>query len=258
MYPYKILGEFDLYLLCILAGAVGCMFLFRMLSEKTGLSYRTANLALGGGLGGMLLGYAMAVLVQALYNYIARGEIYNTAGQIGSTFYGGLIGGAAGFFAIYLGVGYKLFPDKAHIKDLPTVASLAACAIPFAHAFGRVGCFFAGCCHGFLTDAWYGIYMPAVGAKVFPTQLGEAVFLFALAAFLSLRTARGKRDCLGIYFTAYGFFRFFIEYLRGDWRGASVIPFLSPSQTVALGFVAVGMFLLLRTPGKDIPRENET
>lgn len=247
MYPYKLFGEFDLYLICLVVGAAGCLLLFRHLSERVGLSARLSNLSLIGGVVGIALGYGCAVLVQSLYDFLAAG-VFILDDSTGATFYGGLIGGILGFLAVYLIGGRYLCPDRAHLAAMPTVSSLAACCITAAHACGRVGCFFAGCCHGHATDAWYGVYMPAAGAKVLPTQLIEAVFLAALCAFLIWRLLRGRRDGFALYLTVYGAFRFFIEYLRGDYRGASPIDFLTPSQFVALLFVAVGAVLLLWPP----------
>ena len=41
----------------------------------------------------------------------------------------------------------------------------------------------------------------------------------------------------------YGIWRFFIEYLRGDERGASLIKFLSPSQLTAVILIIGGAAL---------------
>ena len=37
-----------------------------------------------------------------------------------------------------------------------------------------------------------------------------------------------------LYMSVYGVWRFLIEYLRGDDRGATVVPFLTPSQLIAV------------------------
>ncbi len=243
MYPYYIFGQFDLYLICITLGAAGCLLLFRLLADRARLSTRLTNLALGGGVAGLSAGLGFAVLFQAFYNFLA-GYGFTLDKETGATFYGGLIGGIGAFLAVYF-LGGRLLRDGAYKEDFSLVSSMAACSITLAHACGRIGCFFAGCCHGQVTDAWYGVYMPAVGAKVIPTQLIEAVFLAALSAFLILRVLRGRRDGFPIYLVAYGFFRFFLEFLRGDYRGASPVAFLTPSQFTALILTAVGMLFLL-------------
>lgn len=257
MYPYKLFGDFDLYLICLVAGAAGALLLFRYLSERTGLSARVTNLALSGGVLGIALGYGAAVLFQAFYDFLATGEFLLNS-DTGATFYGGLVGGILAFLAVYFGGGHFLLPTHEHIAAFPQTASLAACSITLAHACGRVGCFFAGCCHGNETDAWYGIYMPAAGTTVVPTQLLEALFLAALCAFLIFRALHGARDGFPLYMTVYGVFRFFFEYLRGDYRGASPVWFLTPSQFIALLMVAVGILLLLREPKKPAAGERDT
>ena len=140
------------------------------------------------------------------------------------------------------------------------MSGIAGGAIALAHGIGRIGCLCAGCCHGEVTDAWYGIYNAALDAKTVPVQLFEALFLFALAAFLSVWLWKGMRGGLGIYLSAYAVWRFFIEYLRTDHRGQSPISFLSPSQLTAVVLLLVGVGLIVldytvatrhRTGGND-------
>ncbi len=242
MYPYPVLGPFDLYDLFLLFGAVSCLFLFRFLSERTGIPARLANLALAGGIGGIGVGYATAVLFQAFYDYRESG-VFSLSATTGATFFGGLIGGAAFFLLIYFAVGHFLFPDQTHRRLFFPVTGQVAAAIALAHGFGRIGCLMAGCCYGRVCDAWYGVYLPALGQKTVPTQAIEAVFLFLLCAVLCRRALQKKADGLPLYMTAYGVFRFFIEYLRADDRGASFVPFLSPSQLTALFLFAGGVVL---------------
>ncbi|MBQ8859696.1 MAG: prolipoprotein diacylglyceryl transferase [Clostridia bacterium] len=249
MYSHELFLGITLYDLCVAIGAVVAFLLFRLLSDRLHLSARVTNLALVGGVVGIAIGLGAATLLQAFYNFMA-GEAFAIVENTGSTFYGGLIGGIVGFLAVYLGGGARRLPKGAARASLSLVASMAACSIAAAHGIGRIGCFFAGCCHGIVTEAWYGIYMPAVGARVLPTQLIEAIFLFALAALLYTRAARGKRDGFFLYLTAYGVFRFFLEYLRGDYRGASLVSFLTPSQLIALLMVAVGISYYLLSESK--------
>ena len=115
---------------------------------------------------------------------------------------------------------------------------IAACCMPLAHAIGRIGCFFAGCCHGAETDAWYGVQMNTLeGIKtVVPVQLFEASFLFLLSAILLWLFIKkpNRIPLMPSYCGCYGIWRFCIEFFRGDYRGNSPIEFLSPSQFIAL------------------------
>ena len=242
MYPYKIFGDFDLYTILITLGAVLCILLFRYLSDRTQTSARLTNLALGGGFVGIALGFGSAVLFQAFYDYLAGAGFFLDA-YTGSTFYGGLIGGAAGFLCVYFIGGRFAFPHGEHLSSFFAVAGMACASITLAHGFGRLGCFFIGCCHGIQTNSPLDLYFPSLEAAVLPTQLYEAAFLFALCAILTIRALRGKQDGLPLYLVAYGTFRYFIEFVRGDDRGASPVPFLSPSQLTAHLLIALGIFL---------------
>jgi len=242
MYPYKIFGDFDLYAILILVGAVGCLVLVRLLADRIRLSDGLTNLTLVSGILGMTVGYGGALLFQAFYNFLASGEFVLGSG---ATFYGGLIGGALGFLFCYFLGGHLFCRAEKPAAHFFTVSSLAACAIPFAHGFGRLGCLMVGCCYGHPTEAWYGIYMQNLGCRVIPTQLFEALFLFLLTALLVFLTLKGKRGVLALYLGAYGVFRFLIEFLRGDPRGEAPIAVFSPSQFTALImlFAAAALYL---------------
>ena len=127
--------------------------------------------------------------------------------QSGFTFYGGLIGGCI----FYISFSYKLLPTKL------VWPSLDVAVIPFlcGHAFGRIGCYFAGCC--------YGRVIPANNPLSFlfnihPTQLYESFFLFVLALFLFNLNRKYPLSLLKTYLVSYSLFRFHIEFLRADPR----------------------------------------
>lgn len=243
MYPYKLFGDFDLYMICILIGAVGCLVLVRKLADRLALSDRLTNLVLASGIFGMAVGYGSAVLFQAFYDFLKTG-VFQIGGDTGATFYGGLIGGAAGFLLLYF-IGGRFFCPGEAVPAFFTVSGMAACGITLAHACGRIGCFMVGCCYGATTDAWYGIYMPARGARVIPTQLYEAVFLLLLTVLFVFLVLRRRHGVLAFYMIAYGVFRFLIEFWRADDRGASFLSFLSPSQFTALLMILGGGALFL-------------
>ncbi len=244
MFPYEILPGFDLYTICITLGMAGCLVLFRLLADRAGLSARLTNLTLACGLCGAAAGLGTAVLFQAFYRYLDGGS-FALSGQTGATFYGGLLGGAAVFLLVYFLPGRILFPDGEHRAQFFAVSGMVAPAITFAHAAGRLGCFFVGCCYGVESGTPLDLYFPALGRAVLPTQLYEAVFLAALTVFLILRARRGYADGLPLYLLAYAVFRYLLEFVRGDDRGATLLPFFSPSQLTALLLFAVGGLLLL-------------
>jgi phosphatidylglycerol---prolipoprotein diacylglyceryl transferase len=95
-----------------------------------------------------------------------------------------------GFLAIPLGVwAFARLKGKSFLV-LYDHFSVAA---PLAHAFGRVGCFLAACCHGRPTEASWGVaftdprsLVPDAlrGAALHPVQLYEAAGNLLIAACL--------------------------------------------------------------------------
>ena len=182
----------DLYSILISVGVIVCMIFIRLQADWRGLKAKLQNLILFNTIAAVVLGYGGAVLLQAFYNYMAKGK-FEIVNSTGSTFYGGLIGGTAMFIIIYFVVGRFLYPDGYHARNFRTVSDLAPAAITVAHGFGRLGCLMAGCCYGAKCDAWYCIEMVQLGYKVVPVQLFEALFLFALSALLLILFKEGKK-----------------------------------------------------------------
>ena len=242
MYPYPIIFGLTLYDICLCAGIVACFALFGFFADKLKIQVRVQKLAIICGVCGVILGYGAAVLFQALYNISTLGGFEITE-STGATFYGGLIGGAAVFIIMYFALGRFATEGGEHKRQFFSVADCAVAGLAIAHALGRVGCLTAGCCHGQLTDAWYGIEMHGNFGfdKYLPTQLFEAIFLLLLFAFLTLRILGRKGYNLPIYLIVYGVWRFVIENLRADYRGNTFVEWLTPSQLTALVLIVVGV-----------------
>lgn len=141
----------------------------------------------------------------------------------GLVFYGGLVSGAIAFMAY------------CRAKHLPMkdMANLVAVVIPLAHAFGRLGCFFHGCCWGKVSTSAFAVTFPAhspvwmahrasdYAARslgVLPVQLFEASFLLLLFALLVFVYRRSKDYTASVYFMGYALIRFFTEFMRDDTR----------------------------------------
>jgi phosphatidylglycerol:prolipoprotein diacylglycerol transferase len=245
MYPYKLFGtDIDLYTVCLCLAVICAIIVFRVFSDKKKVEWKLQNFVVITAAVSICIGYFSAVFFQALYNIPENGGFVIDA-NTGATFYGGLIGGAACFLAIYFGIGALVFKkDGVHKKGFFTVADIAAASIASAHGFGRIGCFMVGCCHGGYTDAWYGVPVPNNELKMVPVQLYEAIFLFALFGFFVYRLLKDKSCNLPLYMSLYGCWRFFIEFFRRDDRGSTVVDFLSPSQFIAILMIigSVGLF----------------
>ena len=245
MYPYDVIFGIDLYTIFLCLCIVGAIVVFRLYSDRLKMNWKVQNFTIISAFVAIITGYFSAVLFQAFYDIKDRGGFIIDR-NTGATFYGGLIGGAAFFLAIYFGIGHFVFKDKKHIDSFFDVADIAAASIAVAHAFGRIGCLMAGCCHGRIADVWYAVNMPAVSleSKVVPIQLYEAIFLFAMFGFFTYRIYSKKSCNLPLYMAIYGAWRFVIEYFRTDDRGSTLVDFFSPSQLIALIMIvgAVALF----------------
>ena len=251
MFPDSIFGIITLYDILISVGIIVALFLFGYIADKRKIkaslqrfTILCACAAIGGGLGS-------AVLFQAVYNIEREGGFVINK-QTGATFYGGLLGGVALFLAVYFIAGHFIYKKKGdpgyHRRNFFSTASAAIAAVAIGHSFGRVGCLMAGCCHGAQTEEWYGIVMKIGGesAKYVPTQLFEAIFLLLLFGFLFINSKSGGRYNLPIYMASYGAWRFFLEFIRDDYRGSIGTLTLTPSQLISILMVvgAIGVFVL--------------
>ena len=165
--------------------------------------------------------------------------------QGGLMFYGGLILDIAVFFAWCF----------ARREKMLEVSDLLTAVIPIGHAFGRVGCFFYGCCYGRQSDAAWAVAFPrgspawheqaqaglvqwsaAASLPVLPTQLVEAFALLALFAVMLVAYRRFHAALpgfsTGCYLSGYAVVRFCMEFFRGDPRAA--VGGLSIGQTLSL------------------------
>lgn len=128
--------------------------------------------------------------------------------------------------------------------------SLAAVAL--AQGFGRIGCFFAGCCYGAPTDSWIGIafthsdFAPN-GVKMIPTQLISSALDFLLCAGLiwyHKNKQKNDGEVTGMYLICYSLGRFVLEFFRGDAERGSV-GMVSTSQFIGLFTLLVGIVILI-------------
>ena len=254
MYPNPIFLGMGLYEIMIAVGFTCALANFRFFADRRNFGAKLQNLVIFCAMAALVGGYFFAVLTQAGYNALDGGR-FEIVNSTGATFYGGLIGGAGLFIGVYFLAGHFILKPREAVTNFPMLSDIAAGSIAIAHGFGRLGCLFAGCCHGAVTDAWYGVYHGSV--KVVPVQLFEAIFLFALFGFLTWRLIQRKKNNLAVYLMAYGVWRFFAEYLRADDRGATVVKFLSPSQLTAIVLFLVGAGLMIGAAMVQKRREGE-
>ncbi len=159
----------------------------------------------------------------------------------GFVFYGGLIGGAFGLF-IYT----KQFKLK-----IWEYLDIYAAVLPLGHAFGRVGCFFAGCCYGAPAN-WGYVYTESAGTTptgvpLIPIQLIESgcllILFFVQLAFAVLKPERENLN-LKVYLISYPVLRFVLEFFRGDSERGRLL--FSTSQWISLIIIIITVFFMIR------------
>ena len=175
--------------------------------------------------------------------------------QGGLMFYGGMAGAALALLVFV----------RRHREDFLGLSDLLLAVLPLGHAFGRMGCFLNGCCHGRISNSCLAVTFPAGSPAwnlhvegglltenaprslpVLPTQLFEVaanLLLFILLALLYRRTRDRRGMVTAIYFMAYPVIRFLVEPLRGDLR--MNVGFWSIGQFISILLFTAGIGLMI-------------
>jgi len=167
----------------------------------------------------------------------------------GLVYYGGLIGAI-------IGSGIFVYVKKLNFFDL---ADIMGVAVPLGQGFGRIGCFFNGCCYGKLispdySGSWLLNLFQKWGCARIPTQLLSSLFAFLtfVVLYFLFKRRRYPGEIFSLYIIIYSVNRFLIEFLRGDDRGAYIMGF-SVSQIISIALFITGSIMLLR-----LKKRNET
>jgi len=187
----------------------------------------------------------------------------------GFAFYGG---------AISAGLAGALYGKWAKVPVWKLVDAGAPC-IMLGLAVGRLGCFFAGCCHGaicavressaliglpggqivtvdgapfiaLMFSKGVGVTHPEFqGVPLYPTQLWESLGALTLFLFLSWMWRHARRfdgQIMATLLLVYPVLRSTIESFRGDAiRGTDWLGLFSTSQLVSLPMLAVGFGIIV-------------
>jgi len=202
-----------------------------------------------------LVGAKLILLVSNLSYYVTYPRELFSLARSGGVFQGGLTFGV--IFALWF----------FRRKKIPTwkAADVIAPALALGHAFGRIGCFSAGCCYGsacglpwaatFTDDYAHGLTGIPLHVALHPVQIYEAILnaLNFLFLFLVLKKKRFDGQVFALYIVAYSVIRFITEFFRGDHpdkayliQGAS--PFTSfsyPQVWCVLGFAGGALFYMV-------------
>ena len=131
---------------CMAIGFLACWWLVEKLSGRRDLSNFMVSLMLGG-----VLGSRIAYVIEHWRSEFAANPLnVFRIDQGGLMFYGGLILSILVFFTWC-----------AIKKERPlALGDLFCTVVPLGHAFGRLGCFFYGCCYGKLSASRFAVRFP--------------------------------------------------------------------------------------------------
>jgi len=160
----------------------------------------------------------------------------------GLVFYGGLL----------LAIGVSLWYMRWHRLPIWKLADFISPLIALGLFFGRIGCFFAGCCYGKETSLpWAVVFkntdsLARLNVPLHPTQLYDAANGLAIFFFLNWMEKRKTFDgqIFWLFLFLYSTTRFLIEILRGDPRGFLFGDLLSTSQGIGILMAIFSLFVL--------------
>ena len=162
----------------------------------------------------------------------------------GFVFYGGLAGGILGL----------LIYAKQFRMQIGKLFEIYATVLPLGHAFGRLGCFFAGCCYGIPYNGTFSCtYSVSIGntpthTPLLPIQLIEAIGLIAIFVLLLTVYLKTEEKCGNtpvLYCILYPILRFTLEFFRGDTERGR-LGYFSTSQWVSLFILLCASFCLIQ------------
>ena len=198
------------------------------------------------GYAGSKLLYIITILPDIIKNPALLGDAIGLGG--GWVVYGGIIGGIIGAY-IYCRI--------RHLKIMKYF-DIALPSVALAQGFGRLGCFFAGCCYGEVTDSPLHIVfthsdfgpnnVPLVPTQIY-SSIGDFLLFFGLILF-HRKWKKADGQITGLYLLCYSIGRFILEFFRGDVIRGSVGP-LSTSQFIAIFMAIAGLVIILISVKKE-------
>lgn len=231
------------YGLLIAAGFLAALWLVGREARRRGLDPRQLQdlgfLVIIGALAGSRLFYVLLEWEHFLRNPLEILALWKG----GLVFYGGFVGAALA----------ALWYVKAKRLPLWTTGDVVAPAVALGQTFGRIGCFFAGCCYGAPCGLPWAVTfsdprgLAPLDVALHPTQLYSAAANFAIFAglhWVARPRQRFEGQIFGLYLVLEPAARFVVELFRDDPRGA--LGPLSTSQALGIPLFLIGLWILTR------------
>lgn len=208
MYPFV---EFRMpsYALWATIGVICAVTFLFIRAEKFNISFKKMLLYIVSGGIFLLIGSRVFFIIGSIPNLI---KDFEPSKLLHYLFHGGIVfyGGMFGFLFGILMLSKKLNDST------DNMLSYFVPAIPLFHIFGRIGCFFSGCCYGIPCNIGFPMAFDPQTIR-FPVQLAESTCNICIFLFLVLlENKKSQKNILSIYLLIYAICRFCLEFLRDD------------------------------------------
>ncbi len=218
-----------------------CLFIVGGLFFGSHLLYGVTNIKYVAVLVKNLSEFSFSEITSLLINYFG-----------GMVFYGGFLGACVGILL------YSKFFKKIN-RSL--AFDLFAVVLPLFHVFGRIGCFFGGCCFGKEWNWGFTVHGNTLSPEVndvmrIPVQLIEAgcnlaIFLLILFMYKKLKQ---RGILIYVYMIIYPVVRFILEFYRGDEIRGELFS-LSTSQWISIILFVFSIIKLIIIKYRNKPKE---
>lgn len=215
------------YVLFATLGAISAVIYLYLRSDAYNMSYSKLILYMGVSVISLFLGSKIVFTISMIPSTIDDVSLPKLIGYFlngGIVFYGGMLGVLFGIIVL----------SKIRKEDTSELYNYFAPAIPLFHFFGRIGCFFGGCCYG--VESSWGVPMAFDASTIrFPVQILESLcnLLIFICLLVSERINSLKSHLLWIYLFLYSICRFILEFFRGDYE-RGIWGVFSTSQIISM------------------------
>ncbi|WP_296587103.1 prolipoprotein diacylglyceryl transferase family protein [Ruminococcus sp.] len=214
-------------IMSFLVGAVGMY----ILNKRKGVQKRIALYML-------LLLPVMSLFCAVMLTYITSG---------GKSYGLSSVGGLVGVYAAVITMGL-ISPSR---NDLPVMAETATVMLPLMYSVSKVGCFLAGCCHGFTYDGIFAVEYSGRNAHecpAFPVQAAETLTFLIIFLIGVILYTKQKRFAVQVIFIASATAKCALDFLRASHEG--IILSLTQIFCIILAFIGI-IWLVMKIKKAD-------